>query len=173
MIRFLPSEPHARVTRACLRTLRILSRDKQVLDRLLTDSALITLARLAGFSQAPVPRVESSDQADPYGDIIRTVSDLESSEDLNGEEDEVCSADESGEANNVSVEKCRRRSSVFRSLMRGKRDTRASVVEDEDEEEEEKGADKWEEEQNKEAVKILCNVIYNSAWAQERAAELR
>ncbi|KAL6474946.1 hypothetical protein MHYP_G00159860 [Metynnis hypsauchen] len=175
LVHFLQSGPQGRVTRVCLRTLRILSRDKKVLDRLLTDSALITLARLAGFSQAPVPGADLSDQADPFGDVVKALSDLES----NGqEEDEACAEneDEGADANTVSTE-WRRRSSVFRALTRGKRDTRASVVEDEDEdedeeEEERKGADKWEEEQNKEAVKILCNVIYNSAWAQERAAEL-
>ncbi|XP_036429165.1 synembryn-A [Colossoma macropomum] len=171
LVRFLQSGPQGRVTRVCLRTLRILSRDQKVLDRLLTDSALITLARLAGFSQAPVPEEDLNDQADPFRDVVKALSDLES----NGqEEDEACAEneDESADAKAISTER-RRRSSVFRALTRGKRDTRASVVEDEDEEEEErKGADKWEEEQNKEAVKILCNVIYNSAWAQERAAEL-
>lgn len=171
LIRFLRSEPHSRVIRVCLRTLRILSRDKKVLDSLLTDSSLITLARLAGFSQAPVPGEELSDQADPYGDVIEALSGLESNEGENGEDEEVCP--ENTDANNISALR-RRRSSVFKALMRGKRDTRASVVEDEDKDEEEegKGAQKWEEEQNKEAVKILCNVIYNSAWAQQRATEL-
>ncbi|XP_066519818.1 synembryn-A isoform X2 [Hoplias malabaricus] len=174
LIRFLQSEPQARVTRVCLRTLRILSRDKQVLDRLLTDSAFITLARLAGFDLTSAPGDKSSDQTDqtdPIEDVVKALSDLES----NQEYEEACARGEEGcgEANNISIDR-RRRSSVFKALMRGKRDTRASVVEDEDEDEDkEKGAGKWEEEQNKEAVKILCNVIYNSAWAQERAAELR
>ncbi|KAI4882252.1 hypothetical protein NFI96_028672 [Prochilodus magdalenae] len=172
LIRFLRSGPQGRVTRVCLRTLRILSRDKQVLDCLLTDSALITLARLAGLSQAPVSGEDLSDHGDPYGDVVKALSDLESNEE---EDDEACAENEHEGANaNAASTERRRRSSVFKALARGKRDTRASVVEDEDEEEEEKeGAEKWEEEKNKEAVKILCNVIYNSAWAQERAAELR
>uniref|UniRef100_W5LPP0 Synembryn n=2 Tax=Astyanax mexicanus TaxID=7994 RepID=W5LPP0_ASTMX len=171
LIRFLRSDPHSRVIRVCLRTLRILSRDKKVLDSLLTDSSLITLARLAGFSQTPDPGEELDDQADLFGDVMEALSGLDSNDGENGEDEEPSA--ENPDANNISALR-RRRSSVFKALMRGKRDIRASVVEDEDKDEEEdgKGAQKCEEEQNKEAVKILCNVIYNSAWAQERAAEL-
>ncbi|XP_063077137.1 synembryn-A [Engraulis encrasicolus] len=42
---------------------------------------------------------------------------------------------------------------------------------EEEEEEEEDGV--AEDMQRKEAMKVLCNVVYNSVWAQERASELR
>uniref|UniRef100_A0A671R900 Synembryn n=1 Tax=Sinocyclocheilus anshuiensis TaxID=1608454 RepID=A0A671R900_9TELE len=75
----------------CLRSLRILSRDKKVLGPLITDRALLTLAHLGGISH-------------------------------------------------------------------------------EEEEKEEKVDD---EVNRKEVMKIFCNIVYNNAWAQERASELR
>uniref|UniRef100_A0A8C1IFD4 Synembryn n=1 Tax=Cyprinus carpio TaxID=7962 RepID=A0A8C1IFD4_CYPCA len=63
-----------RVLKACLRSLRILSRDKKVLGRLITDRALLTLAHLGGFSHAPVPKEDTNGDADPYNDIIQAIS---------------------------------------------------------------------------------------------------
>uniref|UniRef100_A0A3B3RT40 Synembryn n=1 Tax=Paramormyrops kingsleyae TaxID=1676925 RepID=A0A3B3RT40_9TELE len=79
-----------RILKVCLRTLRILSRDRQALGPLLADSALLTLARLGGISALPQSEVDM-------------------------EESEV-----------------------------------------------------W----RKEAMKTLCNIVYNSHWAQERASVL-
>uniref|UniRef100_A0A3B5KH33 Synembryn n=1 Tax=Takifugu rubripes TaxID=31033 RepID=A0A3B5KH33_TAKRU len=75
--------------RVCLRTLRILSRDKKVLGPFVTDTALLALARHAGLT--------TCDRSEDAGD-----SDTE-----------------------------------------------------------------------KEAMKVLCNVVYNSIWAQERFSSLR
>ena len=62
------------------------------------------------------------------------------------------------------------RGSIQKMLARGKKDNRGSIVDiGSDEEEEEAGEDVL----RKEAMKVLCNVIYNSVWAQERASELR
>lgn len=62
------------------------------------------------------------------------------------------------------------RGSIHKILKRGKRDNRMSIAPVVgDEEDEEAGEDV----QRKEAMKVLCNVVYNSVWAQERASELR
>uniref|UniRef100_A0A673AJV9 Synembryn n=1 Tax=Sphaeramia orbicularis TaxID=375764 RepID=A0A673AJV9_9TELE len=89
LVRFIRTGVKCRLLRVCLRSLRILSRDKRILGPLVTDNALLTLAKLA------------------------------------------------------------------ESKIEG------------DEEEEEEG-ESGEEAQRKEAMKVLCNVVYNSTWAQER-----
>uniref|UniRef100_A0A8C9XG50 Synembryn n=1 Tax=Sander lucioperca TaxID=283035 RepID=A0A8C9XG50_SANLU len=86
LVRFIRTGVKCHLLRVSLRTLRILSRDKKVLGPLVTDSALLTLAKLAGLKDGVV----------------------------------------SGE-----------------------------------------------EAQRKEAMKVLCNVVYNSTWAQERFSALR
>uniref|UniRef100_A0A8C2YX94 Synembryn n=1 Tax=Cyclopterus lumpus TaxID=8103 RepID=A0A8C2YX94_CYCLU len=93
LVRFIRTGATCRLLRVSLRTLRILSRDKKVLGPLVTDSALLTLAKLAGL----------------------TTSDTS------------------------------------------------------DESKEEEGGVSGEEAQRKEALKVLCNVVYNSTWAQERS----
>ncbi|XP_062383004.1 synembryn-A [Sardina pilchardus] len=90
LTQYIRSDPPGRVLRACLQTLRILSRDKKILGPLVTDNSLLILAKLGGVNSG---------------------------------------------------------------------------------EEEEGGAS--EDIQRKEAMKVLCNVVYNSVWAQERASELR
>uniref|UniRef100_A0A673AIV8 Synembryn n=1 Tax=Sphaeramia orbicularis TaxID=375764 RepID=A0A673AIV8_9TELE len=90
LVRFIRTGVKCRLLRVCLRSLRILSRDKRILGPLVTDNALLTLAKLAGLTTS-----------------------------------------------------------------------------DGDEEEEEEG-ESGEEAQRKEAMKVLCNVVYNSTWAQER-----
>nr|CBN81357.1 Synembryn-A [Dicentrarchus labrax] len=92
LLRFIRTGVKSRLLRVSLRTLRILSRDKKVLGPLVTDSALLTVAKLAGLTTW----------------------------------EEVEEEGESGE-----------------------------------------------ESQRKEAMKVLCNVVYNSTWAQERFSGLR
>uniref|UniRef100_A0A673MCQ2 Synembryn n=1 Tax=Sinocyclocheilus rhinocerous TaxID=307959 RepID=A0A673MCQ2_9TELE len=58
-IKFLQTQPQGRVLKACLRSLRILLRDKKVLGPLITDRALLTLAHLGGISHAPVPKEDT------------------------------------------------------------------------------------------------------------------
>uniref|UniRef100_A0A3Q3K3U8 Synembryn n=1 Tax=Monopterus albus TaxID=43700 RepID=A0A3Q3K3U8_MONAL len=93
LMRFIRTGVKCRLLRVSLHTLRILSRDKKILGPLVTDQALLTLAKLAGLTTG-----------------------------------------------------------------------------DEGEEEEEEG-ESGEEAQRKEAMKVLCNVVYNSTWAQERFNE--
>uniref|UniRef100_A0A3P9HVW5 Synembryn n=1 Tax=Oryzias latipes TaxID=8090 RepID=A0A3P9HVW5_ORYLA len=56
-----------------------------------------------------------------------------------------------------------------KALERGRKDRRESKMEGEEEEEEGELA---EESLRKEAMKVLCNVVYNSTWAQERFSAL-
>uniref|UniRef100_A0A672JPN9 Synembryn n=1 Tax=Salarias fasciatus TaxID=181472 RepID=A0A672JPN9_SALFA len=83
LVRFIRTGVKSRLLRVSLRTLRILSRDKKVLGPLVTDCALLTLAKLAGMTTSEIP------------------------------------------------------------------------------------------DERKEAMKVLCNVVYNSTWAQERFSALR
>uniref|UniRef100_A0A673G5Q3 Synembryn n=1 Tax=Sinocyclocheilus rhinocerous TaxID=307959 RepID=A0A673G5Q3_9TELE len=71
---FLQTEPQGRVLKVCLRSIRILSRDKKVLGPLITDRALLTLAHLGGISNAPVPKEDTDGDSDPYNDIIEAIS---------------------------------------------------------------------------------------------------
>ncbi|TMS22110.1 Synembryn-A [Larimichthys crocea] len=50
LLRFMRSGLKGRLLRVSLRTLRILSRDKKVLGPMVTDSALLTVAKLAGLT---------------------------------------------------------------------------------------------------------------------------
>ncbi|RXN12106.1 synembryn-A-like protein [Labeo rohita] len=193
LIRFLRTEPKGRVLKVCLRSLRILSRDKKVLGPLITDRALLTLAHLGGISNAPVPKEDADGDADPYNDIIEAISESKlgraDEDDRDDEEDDGCGA-ASGDTNdltvwspndwcgerkastfsNMSLGPSRRRSSVFKALTPGKRDSRGSLGGGEEEEEKEEKVD--DEGNRKEVMKIFCNIVYNSAWAQERASEL-
>ncbi|XP_042623091.1 synembryn-A [Cyprinus carpio] len=193
LIRFLQTEPQGRVLKACLRSIRILSRDKKVLGPLITDRALLTLAYLGGISNAPVPKEDTDGDSDPYNDIIEAISESKldrADEDDHGSEEDDGSGAVSRDANdpvvwgqsdwcgerkastfsNMSLIPSRRRSSVFKALTRGKRDSRGSLGGGEEEEEKEEKVD--DEANRKEVMKIFCNIVYNSAWAQERASEL-
>lgn len=176
--------------KACLRSLRILSRDKKVLGPLITDRALLTLAHLGGISHAPVPKEDTDGDADPYKDIIEAISESKLGRADEDEEDDGsgavsrdvndpavwgqsdwCGDRKASTFSNMSLGPSRRRSSVFKALTPGKRDSRGSLGGGEEEEEKEEKVD--DEVNRKEVMKIFCNIVYNSAWAQERASELR
>ncbi|XP_067285817.1 synembryn-A [Pseudorasbora parva] len=186
LIRFLQTEPQGRVLKLCLRSLRILSRDKKVLGPLVTDRALLSLAHLGGISNAPIPKEDTDNDVEPYNDIIVAITecklDRADEDDNAGEEDDVsgavtsdavwgptdwCGDRKASTFSNISLGPSRRRSSVYKALTPGKRDSRGSVGGAEEEEEKDD-----EDETRKEVMKILCNIVYNSAWAQERASEL-
>lgn len=59
-----------------------------------------------------------------------------------------------------------------RMLERGRRDRRESKMDVDEGEGDEGDEDSGEEVQRKEAMKVLCNVVYNSMWAQERFSAL-
>ncbi|KAL1263926.1 hypothetical protein QQF64_004281 [Cirrhinus molitorella] len=193
LIRFLQTEPQGRMLKVCLRSLRILSRDKKVLGPLITDRALLTLAHLGDISNAPVPKEDADGDADPYNDIIEAISESKPGrayeDDHAGEEDDGsgavssdandltvwgpndwCGERKASTFSNMSLGPSRRRSSVFKALTPGKRDSRGSLGGGEEEEEKEEKVDN--EVNRKEVMKIFCNIVYNSPWAQERASEL-
>lgn len=183
----------------------------------MTDSSLLTLAKLGGVN-CGVPTCDDEDDSEnPYGAILEALAELRRSEgcgnasdeggDAGDEEEEEdmeahSSAEGSGDSaqgdadgeggcggyysgggadetrytrgnSNTTTHACvggEPRGSIYKMLARGKRDNRMSIVPTaQDEEEEEVGDDV----QKKEAMKVLCNVVYNSIWAQERASELR
>ncbi|XP_062330467.1 synembryn-A isoform X2 [Osmerus eperlanus] len=209
LMRYIQAETQPGGLRVCLRTLRILSRDKKVLTPLLTDSAILTLAKLAGVTSNTAPEDGNNDlDSDLYEDVMATLAEakarhssvakaawLESGQEEQeeeGEEGEGCCAEggaddaESNVSNTNSGEhesrsgsaNSSRRSEVHAALARGKKDRRQSRVEKKREEGEEEEGEEGEEEgeegaQRKEALKILCNVVYNSTWAQERFSSLR
>lgn len=72
----------------------------------------------------------------------------------------------------TSVNDLHRGSIHQRMLERGRRDRRESKMDVEDAEGDEGDEDSGEEVQRKEAMKVLCNVVYNSMWAQERFSAL-
>uniref|UniRef100_A0AAY5ECW3 Synembryn n=1 Tax=Electrophorus electricus TaxID=8005 RepID=A0AAY5ECW3_ELEEL len=63
LIWFVQSQLQPGVLRACLSTLRILSRDWQAQAPFITDSAILTLARLAGITCLPLPNEEEEVEA--------------------------------------------------------------------------------------------------------------
>lgn len=180
------------VLRVCLRTLRILSRDKKVLGPLVTDAALLTLAKLAGLTTNDAADPDSDPDGQFYDSIISSLADAKASqrrslEDGGGvEPNEDCGVFEedadsdvsvanSGDVDNVSwtashrtsVDEMTRGGTHHKVLERGRKDRRESKMDGNEELEDE------EEAQRKEAMKVLCNVVYNSTWAQERFSSLR
>lgn len=186
----------------CLRTLRIISRDRKALEPLITDYAILTLARLGGISALPTwPEEEEAEWGSSHSDITPE-NETETHPDNNGSntlhpacyregDDSVCvSADcsqslvnEGGlqinpvnvtsncnigrETQNDHHEENVRKVGGCGLLTRGKRDARGEK--DEEEEEGYDDGEVW----RKEAMKALCNIIYNSPKAQERASVLR
>ncbi|XP_035520085.1 synembryn-A isoform X2 [Morone saxatilis] len=198
LLRFIRTGVKSRLLRVCLRTLRILSRDKKVLGPLVTDSALLTVAKLAGLTTCDASDEASDPDSDFYDNIIVSLAEakvLQSHTD-EGEGDveaneqyEECSAFDddaksdisnanSGDLDSISclgshrtsINEMHRGSIHHKVLERGRKDRRESKMEGEEVEEE---GESGEELQRKEAMKVLCNVVYNSTWAQERFSGLR
>lgn len=184
--------------RVSLRTLRILSRDKKVLGPLVTDSALLTVAKLAGLTTCDATDETSDPDSDFYDNIIASLTEAkllqcradEDEDDVEAVyQNEECAAFDddaksdisitnSGDLDSISwfgshrasINEMHRGSIHHKVLERGRRDRRESKMEGEEEEEE---GDSGEEAQRKEALKVLCNLVYNSTWAQERFSALR
>ncbi|XP_026207928.1 synembryn-A [Anabas testudineus] len=196
LLRFIRTGVRCCLLRVSLRTLRILSRDKKVLGPLVTDSALLTLAKLAGLTSSDASDEANDPDSDFYDNIISSLAEAKvlqhhSDEEEGGTEasdqSEECSAFAEDAKSDISIPNSRELGSWFgshrtsinemhkggirhKALERGRRDRRESKMEGEEEEEE--GAS-GEEAQRKEAMKVLCNVVYNSTWAQERFSALR
>lgn len=163
---------------------------------MVTDSALLTLAKLAGLTSSDASDEANDPDSDFYDNIISSLAEAKvlqhhSDEEEGGTEasdqSEECSAFAEDAKSDISIPNSRELGSWFgshrtsinemhkggirhKALERGRRDRRESKMEGEEEEEE--GAS-GEEAQRKEAMKVLCNVVYNSTWAQERFSALR
>ncbi|KAM6897773.1 chaperone Ric-8A [Xenentodon cancila] len=198
LVRFIRSGVKRRLLRVSLRTLRILSRDKKILGPLVTDSALLILANLAGLTASDTSDEANDPDSDFYDNIIaslaeakvfRSHADEDEGEAEDVDQNEECQAiDEdsksdisnanSGDLDSMSwfgshrtsINEMHRGGTHQKVLERGRRDRRESKM-DVEEQEEEEGAP-GEEALRKEAMKVLCNVVYNSTWAQERFSAL-
>lgn len=197
LLRFIRTGLKCRLLRVCLRTLRILSRDKKVLGPLVTDSALLTVAKLAGLATCDASDEASDPDSDFYDNIIVSLSEAkllqghtnedEGDVDVSDQNEEGSAFDEDAKSDistansadldsiswfgshRTSINEMHRGSIHHKVLERGRRDRRESKMEGEEEEEE---GSLGEEAQRKEAMKVLCNVVYNSTWAQERFSAL-
>ncbi|KAF3853528.1 hypothetical protein F7725_014216 [Dissostichus mawsoni] len=168
LVRYIRAEVKCPLLRVSLRTLRILSRDKKVLGPLVTDSALLALAKLAGLTQSDAS--DDTSDSDFYDNILASLAEAKvlpcgTEEDggdieANDQEEDFFEEDTISTAEGIHPN----------VLERGKKDRRVSKIGGEEEEE---GGESGEEAQRKEAMKVLCNVVYNSSWAQERFSALR
>ncbi|GLD57432.1 synembryn-A-like protein [Lates japonicus] len=172
---------------------RILSRDKKVLGPFVTDSALLTLAKLAGLTTSDASDEVSNPDSEFYDNIIASLAEAKvlqcrTDEDADPEANDECSAfDEDAKSDisiansdvdsiswfgshRTSINEMHKGSIHHKVLERGRKDRRESKMEGEEEEED---GESGEEAQRKEAMKVLCNVVYNSTWAQERFSTLR
>lgn len=151
------------VLRACLHTLRILSRDRRALGPMVSDSSLLTLTHLGGINLLQPRQQQDKTQIQDQGD--RTQTQIHGKEASGSHE-----AADSDQRCAVSFSECHsfnRRGNVGHLVLAaGKKDAR------EDDSEEDGKVDDGEV-CRKEAMKVLCNIIYNSPLARERASALR
>nr|XP_040032109.1 synembryn-A-like [Gasterosteus aculeatus aculeatus] len=206
LVRFIRTGAKGPLLKVSLRSLRILSRDKKVLGPLVTDDALLTLAKLAGLTASDPSDEPADPDSDFYDNVIASLAeakvsrcpsdedegdvegDEEGDEEGGGRRGECFDEDDVSTADSVDLDRggwpagrgsagadeTRGGGARHKVLERGRRDRRESKPEREgEEEEEEAGVASGEEAQRKEALKVLCNVVYNSAWAQERFSGLR
>ncbi|XP_033840828.1 synembryn-A [Periophthalmus magnuspinnatus] len=185
LVGFIRTEVNCSLLKVSLRSLRILSRDKRVLAPLVTDSALLNLAKLAGLTKGETYEEPSDPDTTFYDNIIVSLAEAKAqhSHDADAgmetsEQMEECTSVDSGNVERMDgvsspwpgLSQAHGVSTHQRALERGRRDRRESKMEGEGYSEEEGDS---EEAQRKEAMKVLCNVVYNSSWAQERFSALR
>ncbi|KAM7372487.1 hypothetical protein PAMP_009651 [Pampus punctatissimus] len=176
---FINSQLQPAVLRVCLQTLRIVSRDRRALGTMVTDSALLSLAYLGGISLNQACRQQEERAEDhsarTHSQIHRrATSGCEEAADADATPLAVSSVDSPScpvevvcaATTNDLVHCYKWTDDSHVMLARGKRDIRE---ENSDEEEIEEDGEVC----RKEAIKVLCNVIYNSPRAQERASTLR
>ncbi|XP_032431137.1 synembryn-A [Xiphophorus hellerii] len=197
IVRFMRAGVKRSLLRVSLHSLRILTRDKKILGHLVTDSTLLTLAKLAGLTTNDASEEGNDPDSDFYDNIIASLAEAkllqgcaeedggegeapDPSEEFPAVDDDSRSVTSGGDldsnswfgSHRTSINEMHRGSIHQKALERGRRDRRESKMEGEGdvvEEEEERG----EEALRKEAMKVLCNVVYNSTWAQERFSALR
>uniref|UniRef100_A0A8C7MQY6 Synembryn n=1 Tax=Oncorhynchus kisutch TaxID=8019 RepID=A0A8C7MQY6_ONCKI len=66
LVWFIRTQLQPGVLKVTLRTLRILSRDRQALAPLVTDTALLTLAHLGGITSLPIPEGQEEDEEEGH-----------------------------------------------------------------------------------------------------------
>ncbi|XP_017292752.1 synembryn-A isoform X1 [Kryptolebias marmoratus] len=161
---FIGGQLQPAVLQACLHTLRILSRDRRALGPMITDSALLTLAHLGGIDPLQTCSEQEEEKTEVHSIKRQTQIQRRASGDW---EEGSCSAPGmvSGSASTNGSDHQWRGDEGYVALTPGKKDVRDDDSEDENEEEGEVC--------RKEAMKVLCNIIYNSPQAQERASALR
>lgn len=187
--------------RVSLHSLRILTRDKKILGHLVTDSTLLTLAKLAGLTTSSDASDEFNDpDSDFYDNVIASLTEAKvlqghREEDEGGADavkqneecplvDEDSKSDTStvnsedpdssswlSSSHRTSINEMHRGGTHQKVLARGRKDRRESKMDGEEAEDVE--GELGEETVRKEALKVLCNVVYNSTWAQERFSSLR
>ncbi|XP_056144332.1 synembryn-A [Lampris incognitus] len=164
---FIQSHLQPGVLRVCLRTLRILSRDRQALGPLITDSSILTLAHLGGISSLPLHQHRGVEEEKKEREKEGNGCVGECHHQTHGSAVNSSLGTQHGNAGTLGVQHCydSRSSGGNSVLARGKRDVREERSEEEEKEED---GDLC----RKEAMKALCNVIYNSQRAQERAGKL-
>ncbi|XP_060758687.1 synembryn-A [Neoarius graeffei] len=173
LLRFVRTRLQPGVLSVCLRTLRILSRDRQALSPFITDSSILTLAYLSGIRTTPLS--QHDDEGEEKENVDHVDSNPISNVDFYGHFTDANSAAPLVSSTpsltthcvNEDIMEMERSDGIHGVLARGKRDTR-----EEEEEERSEWCDDGEV-WRKEAMKTLCNVIYNSQRAQERASALR
>ncbi|XP_054913980.1 synembryn-A isoform X2 [Poeciliopsis prolifica] len=193
IVRFMRTGVKRSLLRVSLHSLRILTRDKKILGHLVTDSTLLTLAKLAGLTTIDASEEGNDPDSDFYDNIIASLAEakllqgcaeedggegLDPSEEFPAVDDESRSITSGGDldsnswfgSHRTSINEMHRGSIHQKALERGRRDRRESKMEEEAAVEEEEHG---EEVLRKEAMKVLCNVVYNSTWAQERFSALR
>ncbi|KAF5888254.1 synembryn-A-like isoform X1, partial [Clarias magur] len=153
-----------------LRTLRILSRDRQALAPFITDSAILTLTRLGGIEAPPFSHPDHAEgktggEGEEKVDDVNTDLHVHFTDAAGPHVSSASSHTPRCVSNNIT--ETERTDGIHGVLLRGKRDAR-----EEDDEERNEWCDTGEV-WRKEAMKTLCNVIYNSQRAQERASALR
>ncbi|XP_007579080.1 synembryn-A [Poecilia formosa] len=195
IVRFMRSGVKRSLLRVSLHSLRILTRDKKILGHLVTDGTLLTLAKLAGLTTNDASEEGNDPDSDFYDNIMASLAEakllqgcteedggegeaLDPTEEFPAVDEDSRSVNSGGDldsnswfgSHRTSINEMHRGSIHQKALERGRRDRRESKMEGEGEvEEEEQGEDGV----RKEAMKVLCNVVYNSTWAQERFSALR
>ncbi|XP_072311779.1 chaperone Ric-8A-like isoform X2 [Eucyclogobius newberryi] len=192
LVGFIRTEVKCSLLKVTLRSLRILSRDKRVLAPLVTDSAILTLAKLAGLTTEETHEELSNPDENFYDNIIVSLAKAKAQHTLSNDDADMETSEQTGECTEEdsrsvdsgdvdgmswvsspppSINETQRSSMHQKVLERGRRDRRESKIEGEGDNEGE--GDLTEEAKRKEAMKVLCNVVYNSSWAQERFSTLR
>ncbi|XP_030581383.1 synembryn-A-like isoform X2 [Archocentrus centrarchus] len=178
---FISSQLQPAVLRVCLHTLRILSRDRRALGPMVTDSALLTLANMGGIALLQAcPQQEKEGAENQLGRAqkqthTRAVSGCEQAAGADAALSGGSVVSSSVPAEGAVAPAAQGSINYFYKwkhdgghavLSRGKKDTQQEETEETEKEEDGEVC-------RKEALKVLCNIIYNSPQAQERASALR